>query len=212
MTELGLRERKKLQTRRLIADTAFRLFAERGFDGVTVAQVARSAEVSEATVFNYFGTKETLFYGDLEAFADAGLAAVRDRAPGVSAVDAYREIVAQPRGLLSDPHPAALDRLATAARIVADSPALQARERELLELTTVRLAELIAAETGAAPGDAEPWTAANALVGVHRGVKDYLHRQVLAGRRDAGLADDVVDQGRRAFELLERGLAGYPAG
>lgn len=67
MTELGLRERKKLQTRRLIADTAFRLFAERGFDGVTVAQVARSADVSEATVFNYFGTKETLFYGDLEA-------------------------------------------------------------------------------------------------------------------------------------------------
>ena len=58
--ELGLRERKKLRTRQLIAETAMRLFVERGFDAVPVAAVARAAEVSEATVFNYFPTKEDL--------------------------------------------------------------------------------------------------------------------------------------------------------
>jgi AcrR family transcriptional regulator len=66
---MGLRERKKEQTRQLIADRAWRLFAEHGFDRVTVAEVAREAEVAEATVFNYFRTKEDLFYSRLEAFA-----------------------------------------------------------------------------------------------------------------------------------------------
>src|SRR5487761_448962 len=66
--ELGLRERKKLRTRRLIAQTAARFFVERGFDAVPVAEVARAAEVSEATVFNYFPTKEDLVYQGMEAF------------------------------------------------------------------------------------------------------------------------------------------------
>ena len=57
-TELGLRERKKLRTRQLITQTAARLFVKRGFNAVSVAAVARAAEVSEATVFNYFPTKE----------------------------------------------------------------------------------------------------------------------------------------------------------
>ena len=66
--ELGLRERKKLRTRQLIAETARRLFAEHGFEAVPVTAIAREAEVSEATVFNYFPTKEDLVYGRMEAF------------------------------------------------------------------------------------------------------------------------------------------------
>ena len=68
--QLGLRERKKEQTRQLIAETARRLFGERGFERVTVAEIARTAEVSEQTVFNYFPTKEDLVYWRLQSFED----------------------------------------------------------------------------------------------------------------------------------------------
>src|SRR5918996_5393461 len=91
--ELGLRERKKQRTRQLIADTARRLFAERGFEQVTVAEIAREAEVAQATVFNYFPTKEDLFYSRLEAFEDELLAAVRKRKPDQSVLEAFGEFL-----------------------------------------------------------------------------------------------------------------------
>src|SRR6266536_5632612 len=99
--ELGLRERKKQRTRQLIADTAMRLFRERGFDGVTVAEIARAAEVAEATVFNYFPTKEDLVYGRMEAFEEELLRAVRERAPGESVLAAFGRFALVPRGLLA---------------------------------------------------------------------------------------------------------------
>ncbi len=66
----GLRERKKEQTRQLIFDAARKLFEAKGFDGVSVAEVARAADVSEVTVFNYFSTKEDLFYGGMQFFEE----------------------------------------------------------------------------------------------------------------------------------------------
>ena len=74
----GLRERKKERTRQLIADTAKRLFAERGFEAVTVGEIARAAEVAEATVYNYFPTKEDLVYWRFESFEERLLEAIRD--------------------------------------------------------------------------------------------------------------------------------------
>src|SRR3954466_12368023 len=109
--ELGLRERKKRQTRELIAATARRLFAERGFEPVTVAEVARVADVSEATVFNYFPTKEDLFYSGLEAFEEELLESIGSREPGQSILDAFGRFVLTPRGLLSARDPAAVERM-----------------------------------------------------------------------------------------------------
>src|SRR3984893_4417216 len=88
--ELGLRERKKRQTRQQIFDAARRLFQEQGFDPVTVAEIARAADVSEVTVFNYFPTKEDLFYGGMQFFEEQLIDAVRSRAPGVSVLEAFR--------------------------------------------------------------------------------------------------------------------------
>src|ERR1700693_1737805 len=91
--ELGLRERKKRQTRQLIFDTAHRLFGERGFESVTVAEIARAAEVSEVTVFNYFPTKEDLFFGGMQFFEEQLMGPGRSRARGESAVSAFRRRV-----------------------------------------------------------------------------------------------------------------------
>src|ERR671939_1868774 len=94
----GLRERKKQRTRQLIADTARRLFAERGFEQVTVAEIAREADVAPATVFNYFPTKEDLFYSRLEAFEDDLLLAIRERPRGQSVIGAFAAFLLAQRG------------------------------------------------------------------------------------------------------------------
>src|SRR4051794_40667235 len=127
-TELGLRERKKQRTRQLIADTARQLFADRGFEAVPVAEIAAAAEVSEATVFNYFPTKEDLVYGRLEAFEEELLSSIRDRAPGESVVSAFGRFVLAPRGLLAAPDAEQVEQLAAITRMITESPALLARE------------------------------------------------------------------------------------
>src|SRR5919201_652599 len=205
----GLRERKKQQTRELIAQTARRLFLERGFDHVPVAEIARAADVSEKTVFNYYPRKEDLVYFQLEAFEEELLAAVRDRAPGESVLDAFSHFVLQRRGLLAESDPEAAERLAALTRMITESPALLTREREIFERYTESLAELLARETGAAPDDVEPRVVANALMGVHRALVDFTRRRIVAGERNPRLHRQVRAQGRRALERLRRGLEGY---
>src|SRR3954451_10640320 len=116
--ELGLRARKKQQTRELIAETARRLFSERGFDRVTVAQIARAADVSEQTVFNYFPTKEDLVYWRLGSFEDELLSAIRDRAPGEPALAAFERFLLAERGLLARHDPQAREELAALTRMI----------------------------------------------------------------------------------------------
>jgi AcrR family transcriptional regulator len=211
MSEPGLRERKKQRTRELIADTARRLFVERGFDRVPVTEIARQAEVSEATVYNYFPRKEDLLYWRLESFEQELLDAIRARAPGESFLAAFGRFVLQPRGLLAAQDPETIEFFAALTRTIVESPALLARERELLDRYTTSLASLIAEQTGAGAEDLEPWVAANALMGVHRALVDYTRRRILAGARNPRLARDVRTRGRRALETLATALAEYGA-
>ena len=205
----GLRERKKQQTRTLIAETARSLFGERGFEAVTVAEVARAADVSDATVFNYFPSKEDLFYSGLEVFEEALLAAIRERPPGDSVLAAFGRFVLEPRGLLAAKDPEAIERLAATTRVIAESPALQARERQILERYATSLAALLAEETGASADAVEPRVAATSLLGVHRALIEYSRGQILAGVRNPLLARRVRRQGRQALGLLEGGLGAY---
>jgi AcrR family transcriptional regulator len=211
--EPGLRERKKERTRLLIADTARRLFAERGFEAVTVAEVARQADVAEKTVFNYFPTKEDLFYSRLEAFEDALLAAVREREPGETALVAFRRFLLEPRGVLGmagdDGEAEATRQLRTVTRVITESPALLARERQVIERYERALADLLAEETGSAPDAVEPRAVANALLGLHRSLINYVRRRALDGAEAAEIRREVRGQARRGFARLEQGLGEY---
>lgn len=200
-TELGLRERKKQQTRELIAETARALFAERGFEAVTVAEVARTADVAEKTVFNYFQTKEDLVYWRLETFEEELLEAIRDRKPGESALAAFARFIVVPRGLLAE------GDFARVARMIESSPALLAREQQVFARCTESLADVLAEDTKAE--HPEPWVAANAMIGVHRALVSHARRRVVAGVRNPALARDVRARGKRAVALLELGLGDF---
>jgi AcrR family transcriptional regulator len=203
----GLRERKKQQTWGLIAQAARRLFQEHGFDAVTVADVARAADVSRKTVFNYFPTKEDLFYSGLEVFEAQLVEAIRQRKPGESLLAAFASFVTESRGLLAADHPDAGERLAAINRMIVNSPALRAREQQIYAGYAAALAALIAEETRARPGDVVPWVAANAMIGLHKALVDYVRRQVLAGERDlARIARGLRAQARQAVAVLEHGL------
>ncbi|MBS1679797.1 MAG: TetR family transcriptional regulator [Actinobacteria bacterium] len=205
----GLRERKKAETRRQIAEAARRLFAESTFEQVTVAAVAAAADVSEATVFNYFPSKEDLLYSGLEAFETEMLATIRERAPGESALTAFGRFVTEPRGILASTDPEAIERHAATTRVIEESPALLAREQQIFAGFTDSLAELLRTETGAGPEDIEPWVAANAIMGVHRGLIGFSRAQVLAGVRNPTLSRRVRAQAKRALATLADGLGGY---
>ncbi|MER7669030.1 TetR family transcriptional regulator [Kitasatospora sp. NPDC096128] len=208
---MGLRELKKQQTRELLADTAMGLFAERGFDRVTVVEVARAAGVSPNTVFNYFPTKEDLFFDRQDEVVAHLAEVVRRRPADSSAVDAVRaDLLA---GIADGEPTVGLDpRMAAFWRIIADSPALRARLLELGERSEAALAAVLAAESGAGPADPLPLVVAGALAGAHRAVLGEIRRAMVAGepaeavRERAGAAVD------RAFDLLASGLAGYPSG
>ena len=205
-TQLGLRELKKQRTRQQIADTARRLFLARGFDDVPVAEIAREAEVSEATVFNYFPTKEDLVFHRMEAFEQELLSALRDRPDGESIVQAFGRFALKPRGFLASDDPTATEGMRTAARVLTGSAALETRQREIFERFTGTLASLIAEELGTAPDDVEPWVVANALIGLHRALISYTHRQALAGVPNRRIARNLVTHGKRALALLEEGI------
>ncbi len=206
-TEVGLRERKKRQTRQAIFDAAQRLFADRGFDSVTVAEIARSAEVSEVTVFNYFPTKEDLFYGGMQFFEEQLIEAVRSRARGESALAAFRRrLLEGADGLATRERVSAIKE---AALMISKSPNLVARERDIVDRHTRRLAAVLAEEAGAAPDDIEALAVAGSLMVVHRMLVDHIRRQVLAGRRGPELVSGFRTQARKAFRRLERGLGDF---
>lgn len=201
---LGRRERKKQQTRERIAETARRLFGERGFERVTVAEIAREADVAEQTVYNYFPTKEDLVYWRLESFEEALLGAVRDREPGESMPAAFGRWLLAQRGLLGETPLS--PELVALTRMITESPSLLDRERQIFARYADSLAGLIAQETGAAPGDVVPVVTANALLDVHRALVNYARRRILDGARNPELQRDVRAQAEAALAALEGGF------
>src|SRR5437762_7591815 len=154
------------------------LFAQRGFDRVTVAEVAAAADVSEKTVFNYFPTKEDLFFDEVPAREAALVGAVRNRKPGESIIAALRRLQISQCQRMCSPG------FATFARIIEESPALQAKELEVMAHFSDVLADAIRGELRCHEVDAK--VAANVLVSVHWQLFHNARVQALAGRSGPG--------------------------
>jgi AcrR family transcriptional regulator len=150
MTEppLGRRERKKAATRQAIADAALRLFLERGYDEVSIRDIAEAADVSTTTLFKHFAGKEALVF-DQDANRESELtAAVRNRAAGQSIPDALRQHV-----LGSYLPVAAHPQAAGFTHLVETTPALRAYAGRMWTRHTDSLAAAIADEAGVAHDD-----------------------------------------------------------
>jgi AcrR family transcriptional regulator len=141
----GLRERKKRLTREAIFGAAERLFSERGFENVTVAEIADAANVSVKTVFTYVSAKEELLFRGQPTVLDAVVRAVAGRrlgqTPLVAAAQALLDAVDQADESLS---------LGSFQRMVASGPAARSRVRALWDETETRLAEVLLAEASGA--------------------------------------------------------------
>jgi AcrR family transcriptional regulator len=203
----GARERRRQETRSRIVDAAAELFAERGFDAVSVMEIAKRAGVVEKTVFNHFPVKEGLVFEADPPMRAALLDAVRRRPSGESVAAAAGSFVVGAVSLLGSPE--AADGIAQIARVVRGSRTLQVREREIVGELTNALAELIAEETGAQPGQVEPWLAAHAVLGLYASLLELARDRVLAGVGGPELSAELRRQGRRGLALLQFGLAGY---
>jgi AcrR family transcriptional regulator len=196
---MGLRETKKLRTRQEIADKAMGLFVKRGFDHVTVAEVAAAAEVSEKTVYNYFPTKEDLFFDEVPAREAALVEAVRNRRPGESVAAALERLQVAGCGRLCS------EGFATFARIIEESKALQAKELEVMARYSDALAGAIHTELGVHELDAR--VAANVLVSVQWQHFRNARTRALAGRHGPAAERKLRSELKRAYRLLENGLA-----
>jgi len=205
-SQTGLRERKKQQTRRVIADTARRLFAERGFERVTIAEIARAADVSDKTVFNYFPAKEDLYFDEDQAM-EAGLArAIRERRGGESVLDACRRFYTAGLGRMAGQ--SGSGPLAEHARILTASPALQARQREIFHRHEQSLAREIAGAAGVSGERLEPRVIAAAVLGIIRALQERGLVIIASGRPSPGPAALREDL-NRGFDLLAIGLGDY---
>src|SRR5262245_16089466 len=204
----GLRERKKQRTRALLADTALRLFLERGFEAVTITEIAQAADVDAKTIYNYFPSKPDLVFQRLEAFEQALLDAVRTRQAGESILAAFARFVLDLQGSLLAEEKAS-EQLRAISQMIVASPALLAHEEQVFASFTASLAALIAEETGARADDVQPSVVAHALIGFHRPLVDYVRRGTLAGTPNRKLARDLQRQGKAALGSLEHGFGRY---
>jgi AcrR family transcriptional regulator len=203
----GLRERKKRQTREAIAKAAMELFAQRGFDEVTVADVARAADVSEKTVFNHFPAKEDLVFTGGPQQHLALVEAIRSRPAGESLVEPFRRqtlawIDALERDELSP-------SITVVPRLVGGSPALRDRLFVWWEKEADILAPLIAEAAGADEDDLVPRVVARTLAWTHRTVFRAGFQRLIAGEEPAVIAPDLRVQAQRAYDQLAGGLADY---
>jgi len=205
----GLRARKKRVARETIAATARRLFAERGFDTVTVAEVAAAADVSEKTVFNHYPTKEDLAFAGREEGIAQFVAAITDRAGTDSVLDVFR---AMTHTVLDVFVAGGDDDLLAVAKIIRHSPTLQERLTVGWESGAAAITAAIADTSGADDDDLVPAIVARTLWFTHRSIFLAALHGLQAEEDHAQLAARLRVAADRAYDQLAGGLKEYGKG
>jgi AcrR family transcriptional regulator len=185
---IGRRERKNAQTRRALAEAALRLFLERGYDHVSVKEIADAVDVSVPTVFKHVPDgKEALIFDDGTERRERLLTAVRERPEGQSVMEALRRFMSTRGPFVADPDP----EFRRHTELIMRTPALREHSRKLWIRCEEPLAEAIAAEIGRTPDDMTARAAARYILEIPQFVGD---------EPDPRAALDAV------FDLLEHGL------
>jgi AcrR family transcriptional regulator len=203
MPSSALRERKKARTRRLIADTAARLFAERGYEHVAVSEVAREAEVAVQTVYNYFPTKEQLVTDRDQQIQDRLCDLIRSRPPGSTAAAAIRGFVLDSvDGIRNIPTDLWRGELGYLAAI---SPTVHRLALELTDRHAGAFARAIS-DTSTAPPEVAKLQGI-ALAGVFQIIISEAGRRTVEGQSQAKIADELQPILESILDELDRWLS-----
>jgi AcrR family transcriptional regulator len=198
----GLRERKKQQTRETIEKVALQLFAERGYEHTTLAEIADAADVSKRTIFAYFESKEDILFCDEPEFFGQLRQKLEQRPPDTTTVDALREFISS---ITPSDDDAKLRK-----QIVNSDETLRRSARARFAQAEQLIAESIARDLGAGPDDLRPVLAAASLTAAFTTVLDRLeaetgapptHEQVMS------IVDEVLEFLRGGIERLQRDQA-----
>lgn len=202
----GLRERKKQAVRQQISDVATRLFLERGFENVTIAEIAAAAGVAKMTVTNYFPRKEDLVFDQHAELVSHAAQVVADRESGESALTALQ------RGYFDALHRGDASTGIAGVRfveLITGSSALQARLREIEEQRETALAVELAEGTEMPADDITVLVAAAELAAVHRVLFRQALQLTLAGEPRASIVNRLTAMADEAFARLAPSLGNY---
>jgi AcrR family transcriptional regulator len=195
----GLRERKKQQTRETIASAALRLFAERGYDETTLADIAEAADVSPRTIFGYYESKEDILFCEEPGYMETLKRKLNERPTGTTTIDAIRDFLSS----IEPPDEAARLR----KQIVSANPNLQMRMRARHAQLEPLLAESIAKDLGTGPDDVRPLLVAASMNAAFMAVSDRLFEAESGGEsisHEEGMLilDQTLEFLRGGFEAL----------
>lgn len=195
-TKLGLRERKKQQTRETIAREALRLFAERGYDETTLADIAEAADVSPRTIFAYYEGKEDILFCESPSIEEMS-EALDQRPSGTTTVDAIREFL----GSLPPPDEESMLR----KKVIMTTPSVQVRHRARHAALEPLLTKSIARDLGAGPDDLRARLAAASVLAAFETTLERLEANPDYTDEEAmQVLDQVLEFLRGGLEALQR--------
>ena len=196
-TTIGLRERKKRQTREALVRAALELFVERGYDATTLAEIAEAAGVSTRTIFAYFPSKEDILFATLQTMRDALARALAERPGGKDALTTLRDFIVSSAEAKTE-----LDRRLD--EIVCGDETLHSHKRARMSQLQELLAAAIADDLGAGAGDLRPHVAAASLTAAFETLERQGQGRPLpsTGEEIAAAIDPIIAFVRAGLEAL----------